>query len=89
MRGLVRIFYRKGNSVKRPGPFSEPPDSKNCKSCCPHPLPENQLLHPLSLFRRRGNLGGICIKRQFLGVKFSGPFLAGNCAEKPLLWVPI
>ena len=29
MRGLVRIFYRKGNSVKRSGPFSEPPDSDN------------------------------------------------------------
>ena len=24
-----------------------------------------------------------------LGVKFPGPFLAGNCAEKPLLWVRI
>ena len=24
-----------------------------------------------------------------LGVKFPGPFLAGNCAEKPILWVPI
>ena len=22
-------FYRKGNSVKRSGPFSEPPDSEN------------------------------------------------------------
>ena len=27
--GLVRIFYRKGNSVKRSGPFTEPPDSEN------------------------------------------------------------
>ena len=26
---------------------------------------------------------------QTLGVKFAGPFLAGNCAEKPILWVPI
>ena len=25
----------------------------------------------------------------FLGVKFPGPFLAGSCAEKPILWVPI
>ena len=31
MRGLARIFYRKGNSVKRSGPFSEPLDSENWK----------------------------------------------------------
>ena len=37
-------FYRKGNSVKRCGLFSEPPDSEKLKSCCSHPLPENQLL---------------------------------------------
>ena len=24
-----------------------------------------------------------------LGVKFPGPFFAGNCAEKPLSWVPV
>ena len=29
MRGLVGILYRKGNSVKRSGPFREPPDSEN------------------------------------------------------------
>ena len=27
--GLGKDFYRKGNSVKRSGPFSEPPDSEN------------------------------------------------------------
>ena len=27
--GFGRDFYRKGNSVKRFGPFSEPPDSEN------------------------------------------------------------
>ena len=27
--GLVRISTGKGNSVKRSGPFSEPPDSEN------------------------------------------------------------
>ena len=27
--GFGKDFYRKGNSVKRSGPFSEPPDSKN------------------------------------------------------------
>ena len=37
-------FYRKGNSVKRFGAFTEPPDSEKLRSCCPHPLPENQLL---------------------------------------------
>ena len=26
--GLGKDFYRKGNSVKRSGPFSEPPDSE-------------------------------------------------------------
>ena len=28
-RGLGEDLYRKGNSVKRSGPFSEPPDSEN------------------------------------------------------------
>ena len=27
--GFGKDFYRKGNSVKRFGPFSEPPDSEN------------------------------------------------------------
>ena len=27
--GLGKDFYRKGNSVKRSGPFSEPLDSEN------------------------------------------------------------
>ena len=26
---------------------------------------------------------------EFLGVQFPGPFFAGNCAEKHMLWVPI
>ena len=29
MMGFGKDFYRKGNSVKRSGPFSEPPDSEN------------------------------------------------------------
>ena len=42
--GFGKDFYRKGKSVKRSGPFSEPPDSEKwkVKSCCPHSLPENQ-----------------------------------------------
>ena len=28
-KGLGKEFYRKGNSVKRSGPFNEPPDSEN------------------------------------------------------------
>ena len=28
-QGLGKDFYSKGNSVKRSGPFSEPPDSEN------------------------------------------------------------
>ena len=27
--GFAKDFYRKGNSVKRSRPFSEPPDSEN------------------------------------------------------------
>ena len=27
--GFGKDFYRKGTSVKRSGPFSEPPDSEN------------------------------------------------------------
>ena len=29
--GFGKDFYRKGNSVKRSGPFAEPPDSENCE----------------------------------------------------------
>ena len=29
--GFGKDFYRKGNSAKRSGPFSEPPDSENEK----------------------------------------------------------
>ena len=43
-QGLGKDFYRRGNSVKRFGPFTELPDSEKLKSCCPHPLPQNQLL---------------------------------------------
>ena len=39
-QGFAKDVYRKGNSVKRFGLFSEPPDS----SCCPPPLPKNPLL---------------------------------------------
>ena len=27
--GIGKDFFRKGNAVKRSGPFSEPPDSEN------------------------------------------------------------
>ena len=33
-------FYRKGNSVKRSGPFSEPPDSENRKVAVLIPFPK-------------------------------------------------
>ena len=42
-QGFGKDSYRKVNSAKRFGPFTEPPDSENW-SCCPHPLPGNQLL---------------------------------------------
>ena len=29
------------------------------------------------------------MKLGFVGVKFRGAFVAGNCAEKPVDWVPI
>ena len=38
--GFGKDFYRKDNSVKRSGPFSESSDSENSKNCCPHPLPK-------------------------------------------------
>ena len=40
-QGFGKDFYRKGNSVKRFGSFTEPPGSENC---CAHPLSKNQLL---------------------------------------------
>ena len=47
--GFGKDFYTKGNSLKRSGPFSELLDSENWKSCCPHPLPKNQLLKKRTL----------------------------------------
>ena len=41
-------FYRKGNSVKS----SPPAGLRKVKSCCPHPLPENQLI--LGGFKKLG-----------------------------------
>ena len=55
MRGFGKDFYRKGNSVKRSGPFSEPPDSENWKVAV-HPLPKNQLL---SAAEKRGLWEGV------------------------------
>ena len=45
-QGFGKDFYRKGSSVKRFGPFTEPPDSEDWKVAVlkAHPLPENQLL---------------------------------------------
>ena len=37
--GFGKDLYRKGNSVKRFGPFIEPPDSENCKSGAREPPP--------------------------------------------------
>ena len=35
--GFGKDLYRKGNSVKRSGPFGEPPDSENEKLLCSSP----------------------------------------------------
>ena len=50
-KGFGKEFYRRGASVKRSGPFSEPPDSENWffYSLIPfpnlaHPLPKSRLL---------------------------------------------
>ena len=42
--GFGEDFYRKGNSVKRSGPFSEPLDSENRKVAVQIHCPKNQLL---------------------------------------------
>ena len=42
--GLGKDFYRKGNSVKRSGPVSEPPDSENCKVAVLIPFNRNSAL---------------------------------------------
>ena len=69
MRGLIRLFSnfcRKGNSVKRSRPFSEPLDSENCKVAVLIPFSQNQLLS------RAHWLKAVVFKRQlrepFLGV---------------------
>ena len=38
--GFGNDFYRKGNSVKRSGRFSEPPDSENWKIAVLIPFPK-------------------------------------------------
>ena len=38
--GLGKDFYRKGNSVKRSGPYSEPPDPENWKVAVLIPFPK-------------------------------------------------
>ena len=48
--GLGKDFYRKGNSVKRSGPFSEPPDSEKWKVAVLIPFPKisSDLICPLT-----------------------------------------
>ena len=41
--GLGKDFYRKGNSVKRFGPFTELPDSENRKVAVLIPFPKSAL----------------------------------------------
>ena len=38
--------------------------------------------------RKPQNFAETRLSHLVLGVKFPGPFLAGNCAEKPIHWVP-
>ena len=38
--GFGKDFYRKGNSVKMSGPFSEPLDAENWKVAVPIPFPK-------------------------------------------------
>ena len=42
--GFGKDFYRKGNSVKEVRAIQWTAGLWKLKSCCPHPLPENQLL---------------------------------------------
>ena len=39
-QGFGKDFYRKGDSVKRSGPFTEPPDSENWKVAVLIPFPK-------------------------------------------------
>ena len=39
-QGFGKDFYRKGNSVKSFGPFTEPPDSENLKVAVLIPFPK-------------------------------------------------
>ena len=68
-----KAFYKKGNSVKRFGPLSEPPESEN-NFFCAHPLPENQLLKfrvpELNLFLRTAFFGTLNIaNRRFEDIR--------------------
>ena len=88
--GFGGDFNRKGNSVKRFGPFTKPPgpslnrQTLKLKSCCPHPLPENQLI-----IGGEGSCESKIAARQW-GVNFcceasrclAGPSGSGNCDKK-------
>ena len=60
-QGFGEDFYRKGDSVKRFGPFIEPPDSENWKVAVLIPFPKirsNKLIRADDFFRRENFPGG-------------------------------
>ena len=46
-QGFGKDFYKKGNSVKRFGPFTEPPDSENWKVAVLIPFPKISSYYPV------------------------------------------
>ena len=50
-QGFGKDFYQRGNSVKRSGPFSEPPDSENWKVAVLIPFPKISSYYMLVLLK--------------------------------------
>ena len=79
--GFGKDLYRKGNSVKRSGPFSELPDSENRKVAVLIPFPKNSSF--AQSFSTTHRVMDVCAKKS----RTSAPKSAFSCGrgggEKP------
>ena len=78
---LVKIFYRKGNSVKRSRPFSEPPGSEDVKVAVLIPFPKISSWEPQ--VRRKGGAGGVWGRPRHNSPEFvPPPWIGGRERER-------
>ena len=77
IRGLVRI-YSKGTSVKRFGPFTEPPDSENWKVALSSSPSRQAALTWRANERKSGNSNGGCSEGRALAIAESSSAIASE-----------